>query len=323
MRNSTQKLTYLQAINEAQREEMRRDDRVMMIGEDIAVYGAQTLFDEFDEKRLRNAPISEGSFTGVAIGAALTGLRPIVDLTNASFVYLASDQIINQAAKLRFMTGGQLQVPIVIRACSYYGNGTAAQHADRPWPFFMNVPGLKVIAPATATDAKGMLKAAIRDNDPVLMFEEINLWGKREEVPVDEDFLIPIGKADIKRSGNDVTIVSIAGMLHPVLAAADMLSKEGVDVEVVDLRTLVPFDREAVLASVAKTGRLVIVDSAHKVGSVASEIAAVVVEEGFESLRKPIQRVATPTVQIPYNRTLEKQLYPTKEGIAAAVHAVL
>lgn len=323
MRNATQKLTYLQAINEAQREEMRRDERVMMIGEDIAVYGAQTLFDEFDEKRLRNAPISEGSFTGVAIGAALTGLRPIVDLTNASFIYLASDQIINQAAKLRFMTGGQLKVPVVIRACSYYGNGTAAQHADRPWPFFMNVPGLKVVAPATATDAKGLLKSAIRDDDPVLMFEEINLWGKREEVPTDEDFLIPIGQADIKRAGGDVTIVSIAGCLHAALAAADTLAKEGIAAEVVDLRTLVPFDREAVLASVAKTGRLVIVDNSHKMGSVSSEIAAVVAEEGFDSLRKPIQRVATPSIHIPYNRILEKQLYPTKERIADAVRAIL
>lgn len=323
MRNATQKLTYLQAITEAQREEMRRDERVMMIGEDIAVYGAQTLFDEFDEKRLRNAPISEGSFTGVAIGAALTGLRPIVDLTNASFIYLASDQIINQAAKLRFMTGGQLKVPVVIRACSYYGNGTAAQHADRPWPFFMNVPGLKVVAPATATDAKGLLKSAIRDDDPVLMFEEINLWGKREEVPTDEDFLIPIGQADIKRVGSDVTIVTIAGCLHAALAAADALAKEGIAAEVVDLRTLVPFDREAVLTSVAKTGRLVIVDNSHKMGSVSSEIAAVVAEEGFDSLRKPIQRVATPSIHIPYNRILEKQLYPTKERIAAAVRSIL
>lgn len=323
LRNSTQKLTYLQAINEAQREEMRRDERVILLGEDIAVYGAQALFEEFDHKRLRNTPISEGSFTGVAIGAALTGLRPIVDLTNASFIYLASDQIINQAAKLRFMTGGQLKVPVVIRACSYYGNGTAAQHADRPWPFFMNVPGLKVIAPATASDAKGMLKAAIRDDDPVLMFEEINLWGKKEEVSADDDFLIPIGKADIKREGGDVTIVSIAGVLHEVLPAAAALAKEGIEAEVVDLRTLLPFDRDAVLKSVAKTGRLVIVDASHKSGSVSSEIAAVVAEEGFDSLRKPIQRVATPSVQIPYNRTLEKQLYPTRARIAEVVRSIM
>ncbi len=323
MRNSTQKLSYLQAIVEAQREEMRRDERVILMGEDIAVYGAQSLFDEFDHSRLRNVPISENSFTGVGVGAALTGLRPIVDLTIASFVYLASDQIINQAAKLRFMTGGQLKVPIVVRTSTFYNNRTAAQHADRPYPLFMNIPGLKVVAPATASDAKGLLKAAIRDDDPVIMFEDINLWGKKEEVPVDVDFLVPIGKADIKRAGSDATIVSVAGCLLPALAAAELLAREGIDVEVVDLRTIAPMDKETILASVAKTGRLVIADNSHKVGSVASEIAAVVSEEGFESLRKPIQRVATPSVHIPYNQALERQLYPTKERIVAAVRAIL
>lgn len=323
MQNSTQKLSYLQAIVEAQREEMRRDERVILMGEDIAVYGAQTLFDEFDSKRLRNTPISENSFTGVGVGAALTGLRPIVDLTIASFCYLASDQIINQAAKLRFMTGGQLKVPIVVRTSTFYNNRTAAQHADRPYPLFMNTPGLKVIAPATASDAKGMLKAAIRDDDPVIMFEDINLWGKKEEVPVDPDFLVPIGKADVKRVGKDVTIVSVAGCLPHALGAAEALAKEGIDVEVVDLRTIVPMDKATILASVAKTGRLVIADNSHKVGSVASEIAAFVSEEGFESLRKPIQRVATPSIHIPYNATLEKQLYPSKTSIADAVRAIL
>jgi pyruvate dehydrogenase E1 component beta subunit len=323
IRNSTQKLSYLQAIVEAQREEMRRDDRVILMGEDIAVYGAQTLFDEFDETRLWNTPISEGSFTGVGIGAALTGLRPIVDLTIASFAYLASDQIINQAAKLRFMTGGQLRVPFVVRLSTFYNNRTAAQHADRPYPLFMNTPGLKVIAPATASDMKGLLKSAIRDDDPVVVFEDINLWGKKEEVPCDEDFLIPIGKADVKRPGSDVTIVAFAGSVPPALAAAEILSKEGIDAEVVDLRTLVPMDKGAILASVAKTGRLVIADNSHRVGSVASEVAAIVVEEGFESLCRPIQRVTTPAVHIPYNPTLEKQLYPTKDSIAAAVRRIV
>lgn len=323
MQNSTQKLSYLQAIVEAQREEMRRDERVILMGEDIAVYGAQTLFDEFDGKRLRNTPISENSFTGVGVGAALTGLRPIVDLTIASFCYLASDQIINQAAKLRFMTGGQLKVPIVVRTSTFYNNRTAAQHADRPYPLFMNVPGLKVIAPATASDAKGLLKAAIRDDDPVIMFEDINLWAKKEQVPCDEDFLVPIGKADVKRAGSDVTVVSVAGCLPAALAAADALGKEGVSVEVVDLRTIVPMDKESVLASVAKTGRLVVVDNSHKVGSVASEVAAFVSEEGFDTLRRPIQRVATPSIHIPYNQGLEKRLFPTKDRIVDAVRAIL
>lgn len=321
MRNLTERISYLQAVNQAQLEEMRRDERVIILGEDIEVYGAQTLFEEFDSKRLRKTPISELSFTGVAIGAALTGLRPIVDLTNANFVYLASDQIINQAAKLRYMTGGQLKVPVVIRACTFYNNGTAAQHADRPYPFFMNVPGLKVLAPATATDAKGLLKSAIRDDDPVLVFEDINLWARKDDVPRDEDFLIPIGKADIKRPGPDLTIVSVAGCLPAVLAAADVLSNEGINAEVVDLRTLVPMDKETILSSVAKTGRLVVVDNSHRVGSVASEVAAVVVEEGFESLRKPILRITTPSIHPPYNAKLERQIYPRKDSIVAAVRS--
>ncbi len=285
MRNSTEKLSYLQAIVQAHREEMRRDESVILMGEDIAVYGAQSLFDEFDESRLRNCPLSELGFTGVGIGAALTGLRPVVDLTIASFLYLASDQIINQAAKLHFMTGGQLKVPIVIRCSTFYNNRTAAQHADRPYSLMMNSPGLKIVAPYNAIDAKGLLKAAIRDDDPVIFFEDITLWGKKEEVPVDEDFLVPIGKADVKRPGSDVTIVAFAGTVPPALAAAEALAKDGIHAEVVDLRTIVPMDKDTILASVAKTGRLVIVDNAHRIGSVASEVAAVVSEEGFDSLR--------------------------------------
>ncbi len=318
--NATQKLSYLQAIVEAQREEMRRDERVILMGEDIAVYGAQSLFDEFDAKRLRNTPISENSFVGVGVGAALTGLRPIVDLTIASFCYLASDQIINQAAKLRFMTGGQLSVPLVVRTSTFYNNRTAAQHADRPYPLFMNTPGLKVIAPATASDAKGMLKAAVRDDDPVVMFEDINLWNKKEEVPTDEDFVVPIGKAAVRREGKDVTIVSVAGCLPQVLSAAQDLAAQGIDAEVIDLRTIVPLDSETILASVAKTGRLLIADNSHIVGSVASEIAAVVSERGFYTLRKPICRIAAPPVHVPYNAALEKQLFVTSEKVLAAVH---
>jgi pyruvate dehydrogenase E1 component beta subunit len=318
-----QELSYLQAIIEAQREEMLRDERVILIGENIDIYGCAPLFDSFDEKRLRNVPISENSFTGMGVGAALTGLRPIVDLTIASFVYLASDQIINQAAKLRYMTGGQLQVPLVVRACTYYNVGNAAQHADRPYPFFMNVPGLKIVAPSTPTDMKGLMKSAIRDDDPVLVFEDINLWAKKERVPIDPDVLVPIGQASIKRIGNDVTVVAIAGCVPKALAAAEALEQEGVAAEVIDPRTLAPLDTETLLKSVAKTGRLVIVDNSHRTGSVASEIAAVVAEEGFESLRKPIQRVTTPAVHIPYSTALEKPLYPSKERIVAAVKRVL
>lgn len=316
-------LTYLNAIVEAQREEMLRDPRVILIGEDIAVYGGSGLFDSFDERRLRNVPISENSFTGMGIGAALTGLRPIVDLTIASFVYLASDQIINQAAKLRYMTGGQLHVPIVFRACTYYNVSNAAQHADRPYPFFMNVPGLKIVAPATPADMKGLMKSAIRDDDPVLVFEDINLWAKKELVTVDPDFLVPIGRADVKRAGKDVTIISIAGCLPKVLAAADMLSKDAISAEVVDLRTLVPLDKDTLLQSVAKTGRVVIVDHSHRTNSVASEVSAVISEEGFDSLLQPVQRVTTPEVHIPFSPVLEKSLYPSKERIVDAVKRII
>jgi pyruvate dehydrogenase E1 component beta subunit len=323
MTETQRELTYLNAIVEAQREEMLRDERVILIGENIEVYGGSPLFDSFDARRLRCVPISENSFTGMGIGAALTGLRPIVDLTIASFVYLASDQIINQAAKLRYMTGGQLEVPIVFRACTYYNVSNAAQHADRPYPFFMNVPGLKIVAPATPTDMKGLLKAAIRDDDPVLVFEDINLWTKKEQVPVDPDFLIPIGRAAIQRPGTDVTIISIAGCLPKALAAADALAREGVSAEVVDLRTLVPLDKETLLRSVGRTGRVVIVDHSHRTNSVASEVAAVIAEEGFESLKRPIQRVTTPEVHIPYSPVMEKPLYPSKERIVDAVRRLL
>jgi pyruvate dehydrogenase E1 component beta subunit len=323
MTETQRELTYLNAIVEAQREEMLRDERVILIGENIEVYGGSPLFDSFDARRLRCVPISENSFTGMGIGAALTGLRPIVDLTIASFVYLASDQIINQAAKLRYMTGGQLEVPIVFRACTYYNVSNAAQHADRPYPFFMNVPGLKIVAPATPTDMKGLLKAAIRDDDPVLVFEDINLWTKKEQVPVDPDFLIPIGQAAIQRPGTDVTIISIAGCLPKALAAADALAREGVSAEVVDLRTLVPLDKETLLRSVGRTGRVVIVDHSHRTNSVASEVAAVIAEEGFESLKRPIQRVTTPEVHIPYSPVMEKPLYPSKERIVDAVRRLL
>ena len=198
---------------QAQKEEMLRDDRVILIGEDIATYGGGALFDTFGEKRLWSTPISENAFTGMAVGAAMTGLRPIVDLTIASFMYLASDQIINQAGKLRYMTGGQMQVPAVFRCSMWNGSSVAAQHSDRPYPLFMNAPGLKIIAPSTASDMKGLLKSAIRDDDPVVVFESNALWSTSEQVSTDPDFLVPIGKADIKHPGSDITIVSISHKL--------------------------------------------------------------------------------------------------------------
>ena len=317
------KLTYMNAIVEAQHEEMQRDESVILMGEDIATYGGASLYETFGPKRVWNTPISENAFTGVAIGAAMTGLRPIVDLTMASFVYLASDQIINQAAKLRYMTGGQMQVPVVFRTCMYHGNAVAAQHSDRPYPMFMNVPGLKILVPSSAADMKGLMKSAIRDDDPVMIFEDVSLWAKKELVSTDTDELIPIGNAAIKHTGTDVTVIAIGSAVPKAVAAAKALEKEHISVEVIDPRTLVPLDKNTLINSVGKTGRCVIVDHAHRTGSAASEIAAVLGEEAFECLQKPIQRVATPDVQIPFSPVLELPLYPNKDNIIAAIRRVL
>lgn len=316
-------MSYLEAIVQAQIEEMERDDRVIMMGEDIAIYGSGDLVERFGSKRIWPMPISEAGFTGVGIGAAITGLRPIVDLSIASFLYLASDQIINQAAKLRYMTGGKVQVPIVFRACMYYGVSIAAQHSDRPYPLFMNVPGLKIISPTSAADVKGLLKSAVRDDDPVMFFEDMKLWTVKEDVPTDPDYLVPIGKADIKRPGNDVTIVAISGAMRPTLEAVEALAKEKISVEVIDPRTLKPLDMETIIKSVAKTGRLVLVENAHRVANASAEIAANVCEEAFESLKKPIIRLTAPDVHVPFSPVLEKTLYPQKEQIIAAVKRLL
>lgn len=319
----TRQLTYLAAISEAQKEEMQRDTSVILIGEDIALYSASGALGQLDANRTWNAPISELGFAGVGIGAAITGLRPIVDFTIANFIYLASDQIINQAAKLRYITGGQVRVPIVFRMSMWHNGGNAAQHSDRPYPMFMNVPGLKIIAPATPADMKGMLKSAIRDDDPVLVFEDNDLWGKKGPVPDDPDFLVPLGKAAVRREGKDVTIVSIAGCLLQALPAAEQLAKDGIDAELIDLRSLAPLDKDTILKSVAKTGRLVIVDYANRTNSAASEIAAIVAEEAFDALKAPIQRVTTPDVHIPYNLNVERTLYPSKEKIIASVKKIM
>lgn len=316
-------MTYLEALVQAQIEELERDERVIMMAEDIAVYGDGKLVERFDSTRIWSMPISETSFTGVGIGAAITGLRPIVGLGIASFMYLAADQIINQAAKLRYMTGGQIKVPIVFRCCMYYGCSIAAQHSDRPYPLFMNVPGLKIVCPTTPADIKGLLKSSVRDDDPVLIFEDTKLWPIKGDVPTDRDYLVPIGKADIKRSGKDVTIIAIAGAMRPALEAEKTLAEQGISVELIDLRTLKPLDMETILGSVAKTGRLVLVENAHRMANVSAEIAAVVCEEAFESLRKPIIRLSAPDVHVPFSPVLEEQLYPDRDKIITAVRKLL
>ena len=320
----TRNITYTQAINEAMREEMRLDERVFIMGEDIqkGVYGASGgLFQEFGGERVRDCPLSENAFFGAAVGAAAVGMRPIVE-SLSSFMWVGMDQLVSQASKMRYMFGGQVNLPIVYRAAMYYGGSMAAHHSDRSHPLFMNIPGFKVVFASNAYDGKGLLKAAIRTDDPVIFWEDRTILGARAEVP-EEDYSIPLGVADVKREGSDATIVAIGGMVPRALAAADALAGEGISAEVIDPRTLVPLDKNAILGSVAKTGRLVVVDMAHKTCSAASEIAAIVAMEGFWDLQAPIQRLGTINVHIPFSPALEPLCYPTDESIAEAVRVTM
>ena len=313
---------FAEAINEAIAEEMRRDSSVFIMGEDIrlSVYGATAnLYKEFGEERVLDTPLSENGFFGAAIGASLVGMRPIVE-TLTSFMWAAMDQLISQAAKMRYMFGGQATLPVVYRASMMYGSGSAAHHSDRPYPMFMNMPGIKIAVPANSTDAKGLLKTAVRDDDPVIIFEDANLYGTRSEILEDE---IPFGKAEIVKSGTDCTIVGIAASVNLSLDVANNLEKEGISCEVINPRTLVPLDKETILKSVEKTGRLVIVDPAHKVCSAASEISSIVAEEGFWDLQSPIIKVASEQVHIPYAPSLEKLVYPNIEKVSKAVKKTL
>jgi pyruvate dehydrogenase E1 component beta subunit len=318
-------VTYLEGIVEALTEEMERDTDVFVMGEDVAwnILGDGTgLVEKFGSERVRNTPISEAGFVGAGAGAAMVGLRPVVHMLIAPFMYVAFDQIVSIIAKSTYTYGGQARLPITLRAPMMYGVGNAAQHSDRPYATLMTIPGLKLIAPTTPYDVKGMLKAAIRDDDPVICFEDVNLWATRSDVP-DEEYVVPIGEAAIRREGTDVTIVAIAGSVPQALAAADVLAAEGTSAEVIDLRSIVPMDTRTILASVEKTGRLVIADPAHEMGSVASEIAAVVAQRGFWSLRAPIERVTAPHTHVPFATGLEHLMFPTADKIAAAARSQL
>ena len=320
------RITYLEAIREAQMEEMHRDERVFIMGEDIIcnVFGTTTGFvDAFGTERVRDTPISENGFIGASAGAAMVGMRPIVDATIASFLYPAMDQIMSIIAKSRYIYGGQARLPLVIRTCLFYGNANAAQHSDRPYSMFMNVPGLKIIVPSSAYDMKGLLKAAIRDDDPVLCFEDSTCWTNKAEMPDDPDFMIPLGQGEIKREGSDVSIIGVAGAVPLALKAAQQLMKDGISAEVVDPRSLVPLDRELILKSVRKTGRAIAVDPAHQTCSAASEIAATIAEHAFGALRGPVIRVATADTHIPFSPAIEKALYPSVERIVAAARRLV
>jgi acetoin:2,6-dichlorophenolindophenol oxidoreductase subunit beta len=328
------KMSYLGAIGAAQREAMDADERVIIIGEDVEanVYGTTggtgksravegDFLQRYGRNRIRNTPISEEVIVGAAAGAAMTGLRPIVDLSYSSFLYMAMDQFVNQVAKNRYMFGGQASMPVVFRSAMFYGLNTGAHHSDRPYPMFMNVPGLKIVVPASPADAKGLLRSAVDSDDPVLIFEACLLWGMKGEVP-DEEYRIPFGVGRTVREGTDVTVVAVSNAVVEATAAAEELAGEGVSVEVFDPRTLVPLDVEGILASVRKTGRLVVADPAHRTCGAAAEISAIVAQEAFEALQAPIVRVTTPDMQIPFSPSLEKQLYPNRTTIAAAVRQV-
>jgi pyruvate dehydrogenase E1 component beta subunit len=317
--------TFLEAIRDAQYEEMARDDSVFIMGEDAEsnMFGTMSgLQDAFGKDRVRNTPIAEAGMTGVAIGAAMVGMRPIVDYTMAPFLYPAFDQIISMASKTRYLYGGQGGAPIVLRSNMIYGNANAAQHSDRPYSMFMNMPGLNIIVPSNPYEMKGLLKTAIRNDDPVLSFEDVNLWSSKSEIP-DEEYTIPFGIADIKREGEDVTIFGIGNTVNLALAAAEELAKEGISCEVIDPRTVAPLDRAAILKSARKTGRFVAVDVSFEACSAASEVCALVAEQAFWDLRGPVKRVCTANTHIPYSPTMEKQLYPTVEKVVDAVRSVL
>lgn len=320
-------LSYREALNQAMREEMRRDERVFLIGEDVGYYqGAfkvsKGFVEEFSPQRVLDTPITEAGFTGLAIGAAMAGLRPIVELMTFNFGILAMDQIVNNAAKIRYMSGGQITIPIVIRGPGSAAHQLAAQHSQSLEAWFCHVPGLKVIAPATPHDAKGLLKSAIRDQNPVIFIEAQLLYGTKGEVG-EGDYTIPIGQAEVKRQGTDVTIVAYSKMLLLALEAADALAREGIQAEVVDLRTLKPLDVATIATSVKKTGRLVIVEEGWYFAGLGAQIADSVYMKAFDYLDGPIVRVTGEDVPMPYTRPLEDAAIPDRARVVVAVKQML
>jgi pyruvate dehydrogenase E1 component beta subunit len=313
-------LTYNEAAVEAIAEEMRRDRKIFYMSTDAL----PPLLKEFGPTRIRATPITEAALTGMGIGAAGSGFRPIVDWRQVTFCFVAMDQIVNQAAKIHYMFGGQVTFPLLFRASVGGGGRVAAQHSQSPYSMFMNVAGLKMFLPSTPYDMKGLLKTAIRDNNPVISFESGRLTAHKGEVP-EEDYTIPLGVADVKREGSDVTVVALAWLVHEALAAAEALTVDGISVEVVDPRTLVPLDAETIRHSVRKTGRLVIADEAGPTAGFSAEVAALVTEDAatFERLKAPVKRVCALQVPIPYSPVLENHVFPDRNRIITGIHEVL
>jgi pyruvate dehydrogenase E1 component beta subunit len=320
-------IAYREALNQAMSEEMERDDRVFLMGEEVAEYDgaykvSQGMLARFGPRRIVDTPISETGFAGLGIGAAMVGLRPIIEFMTYSFSLVAIDQIVNNAANMRYMSGGQFAVPMVFRGSSGIAGGLGATHSHRLEAWYSQIPGLTVLMPATPADAKGLLKSAIRSDDPVVFIENEVLYGDKGEVP-DGEHLVPIGKADIKRPGSDVTLITYSRSLRPTLAAAQKLEEEGIDAEVIDLRSIRPLDLETLLTSVVKTHRAVIVEENWPYCGVGAGISDRITQRVFDELDAPIRRVATKDSPIPYSRALEASMLPSVDRIVAQVHDVL
>ncbi|HHF7010962.1 alpha-ketoacid dehydrogenase subunit beta [Streptococcus mutans] len=324
--SETKVVALREAINLAMSEEMRKDEKIILMGEDVGIYGGDFgtsvgMLAEFGEKRVKDTPISEAAIAGSAVGAAQTGLRPIVDLTFMDFVTIAMDAIVNQGAKANYMFGGGLKTPVTFRVASGSGIGSAAQHSQSLEAWLTHIPGIKVVAPGTVNDAKALLKSAIRDNNIVIFMEPKALYGKKEEVNLDPDFYIPLGKGEIKREGTDVTIVSYGRMLERVLKAAEEVAVEDISVEVVDPRTLIPLDKDLIINSVKKTGKVILVNDAYKTGGFIGEIASVITEsEAFDYLDAPMLRLASEDVPVPYSHVLETAILPDVAKIKEAIY---
>ena len=318
---------YRDALNEALMEEMELDDRVFVMGEGIAERGGSYkvtsgLLEKFGKKRVFDTPISENGFTGAGVGAALTGMRPVVEILFIDFSMLILDQLVNQAAKFRFMSGNTAQVPLVLRTQGGVGNGLAAQHSQSLEAIFYHIPGLKVVMPSCPFDAKGLLKAAIRCNDPVIFIEHKLLYMTKGEVPSNE-YIIPLGSADVKKKGNDITIIAWSAMVPKALEAAEILAEKGVSAEVIDLRSLVPLDKETILNSVKKTEHSLIIQEAARRGGVASDISSIIQEEAFDYLDAPVKILAGLNIPCPFNLNLEKIIIPQVDDIVRAAQEVV
>lgn len=325
--SKTETKTFREAISDALWEEMERDERIFIMGEEVGVWGGtyavtRGFYDHFGERRVRDTPIAEQVIVGAAVGAAMNGLRPIAEIMTINFAFLALDAIVNHAAKAHYMFGGQFTVPLVIRTTTGGGRQLGATHSHSPEPIFAHFPGMYVAVPSTPHDAKGMLKTAIRNDNPVLFVEHSTLYQTRGEVPV-EDYTVPLGVSDIKREGTDVTIVSYAKMVQVALQAADVLAREGISAEVVDLRSLRPLDTGPVIESFKKTNRCVVVEENWALYGVGAEIAARIQEEAFDWMDAPVRRVSTEDVPLPYSRDLEQSALPNPDKVVAAVKDIL